>query len=86
MVFAGVSMYYLARQFWGEAGGIISALYYTYSPYHALNLYVRGAVAELFAFAFIPLAFYGLWKVYKTQKMVLCCGRESWVCRSNYFS
>jgi hypothetical protein len=30
-----------------------------------VNLYVRGAVAELFAYAFLPLAFYGLVRLFR---------------------
>ncbi len=68
VMLAGVSMYFLAKEFWGELGGILSALFYMYAPYHALDIYVRGDVAEFWAFAFVPLVFLGLWKIYKEQK------------------
>ena len=32
IVFSGIFMYFLAREFWGEAGGIISGLFYLYAP------------------------------------------------------
>ncbi len=64
VIAAGISMYFLAREFWGKTGGIISGLLYIYAPYHALNIYVRGAVAEFWAYAFLPLAFLGVYKVY----------------------
>jgi hypothetical protein len=65
---AGIFMYVLAKEFWGELGGVLSALLYIYAPYHALNVYVRGAIAETFGYAFIPLAFYGLYKSYLTKE------------------
>ena len=65
LVLAGVFMYFLARVFWGKIGGIISGLLYLYAPYHALNVYVRGAVAETWAYALLPLAFLGVFQVYK---------------------
>ena len=68
IVTAGVSMYFLASEFWGKLGGILSALFYMYAPYHAVDIYVRGDVAEFWAYAFIPLVFYGLWKIYKEKK------------------
>jgi hypothetical protein len=68
IIFAGLSMYLLAKEFWGKSGGVLSALFYIYAPYHALNIYVRGDVAEFWAYAFIPLVFYGLWKIYKKEK------------------
>lgn len=63
IVFAGISMYLLARQVWGEVGGIVSAVFYMYAPYHAVDIYVRGDVAEFWAYAFIPLVFYSLIKL-----------------------
>lgn len=68
MVLAGFGMYLLARIFWGELGGTLAGLLYLYAPYHAVNLYVRGAVAELFGYAFIPFVFYGVWKSYTEKK------------------
>lgn len=68
MVLATLSMYYLARAVWGTLGGFVAAVFYLYIPYHALNLYVRGAVGELWAYAFLPLVFYGLYKLYITGR------------------
>ena len=60
-------MYLLAREFWGELGGVISGLFYTYAPYHAIDVYVRGAVGEFWAMAFLPLVFYGLYKLFREK-------------------
>ena len=38
---------------------------YLYAPYHAVNIYVRGDVAEFYAYGFVPLVFLGLYKIYK---------------------
>lgn len=68
VVLSGVTMYLFARSFWGELGGIASALLYVYSYYHAVEIYVRGAVGEFWAYSFLPLLFYGLWKVSQERK------------------
>src|SRR3989344_8168557 len=52
IVFSGIFMYFLAREFWGEAGGVISGLFYLFSPYHAVDIYVRGDVSEFWAYTF----------------------------------
>lgn len=65
---SGVCMYFAAKEIWGEIGGIVSALFYVYAPFHAVDIYVRGDVAEFFAYSLIPLLLYGLWNYYKTQK------------------
>src|SRR3989339_1677275 len=68
ILLSGIFMYLLAREFFGEAGGILSALFYVYAPYHAVEIYIRGDVSEFFAYAFIPLVFFALHKIYKEQK------------------
>lgn len=68
MLFSGFSMYLLSKEFFGKLGGIVSSLLYVYFPYHAVNLYVRGAISELWGYAFIPLCFYGFYKLFKEEK------------------
>ena len=68
MLGAGVAMYLLAGEFFGILGGVLAGILYAYAPYHALNLYVRGDVAELYAYIFLPIIFYGLWKVSHERK------------------
>lgn len=64
MMLAVVGMYLFARQFLSKTASFISALLYMYAPYHAVNLYVRGAVAELWAYALVPFTFYGFYQLY----------------------
>lgn len=68
ILLSGIFMYLLAKEFFGDLGGILSALLYVYAPYHAVDIYIRGDVSEFFAYAFIPLVFFALHKVYKEQK------------------
>jgi len=63
VISAGITMYYLMREITDEWSGLIAGVLYVYAPYHALNLYVRGAVGELWAYAFIPLAFFGFLRI-----------------------
>lgn len=69
IVLSGVSMYLFVRQLFGEKSAVVGALFYMYAPYHALDIYVRGDVSEFWAYAFIPLVFYALFKVYKTVNL-----------------
>lgn len=73
-VLGGVSMYFLAKEFWGKLGGLMAALFYLYLPYKAVDLYVRGAIAELWALAFLPLVFLGLWLLLKEKKSGIIIG------------
>ena len=62
VLLSGIFMYFLARKFFGELGGVVSGMFYVYVPYHALDIYVRGDVAEFWAYAFIPLMALGFYK------------------------
>lgn len=53
-------MYMLARKFWGELGGSLSAIFYAFAPYHALDFYVRGAMGEMWGLMFFPAIFWAL--------------------------
>lgn len=52
-----VGMYLLGRFLWGKTGGVVSSFLYIYAPYRAVDFYVRGAVGELWALAFLPFIF-----------------------------
>lgn len=55
LVGSALSMYLLAKELFGKVAGIVASLFYLYAPYHALDAYVRGALAELFSFVWLPL-------------------------------
>lgn len=64
-VVGGLGMYRLARRWWGPAAGLIASLAFTYAPYRLVQIYVRGALAEFMALAWLPwtwLALAALWE------------------------
>lgn len=67
MLFAGISMFFLARELGGYLLGLTASLLYQFAPYHALDLYVRGAVGELYAYAFLPVAALGAVLIFKSK-------------------
>lgn len=72
---SGMAMFYWAKEFWGERGGIVSAVAYMYMPYHIQDMYVRSAFSEFSAFAFLPFLALCLYKVSKESsfKFFLPC-------------
>lgn len=54
-----------SRQFWGKVGGFVTSIFYTFSPYHSLDIFIRGSVGEVWALALFP-AF--LWSITKFVK------------------
>jgi hypothetical protein len=64
-----IFMYLMARKLWGEMGGSLSAVFYSYVPYHALDMYVRGAMGELWAFMFFPAIGWALLRLRERPKL-----------------
>jgi len=54
------SMYLLSSSIFGVYGGLFSAVLFSYFPYRAVQIFVRGAIGELWAISFLPLVLYGL--------------------------
>ena len=62
LLVSGIGMYFLAKEFFGRFGGIVSSVFYIWAPYHAVDIYVRGAMNEAWALALFPLI---LWTSYR---------------------
>ena len=62
-VVSGITMYLLAKDFFGRLGGILSAVFYIWAPYQAVDVYVRGAMNEAWALAWFPLIFWAGYKL-----------------------
>jgi len=52
-----IGMFLLGSYLFGAMGGFLSALFFVYSPYRAVDMYVRGAVGEFWALSFLPFVF-----------------------------
>lgn len=63
MILAGVTMFLFTSSIMGVLPAIVSGILYAYAPYHAVQLYVRGAVGELWTLVFFPLLAWGLVRV-----------------------
>lgn len=55
-----IFMYLWMGELVSKKAALISALIYIYTPYRALDIYVRGALGETVAFAFLALLGYGI--------------------------
>lgn len=58
LVLGGISMYFLGKELFGKIPGFVVGVLYLFAPYRALDSYVRGAIAESFALALVPLVFF----------------------------
>jgi len=62
LALSGLGMYLFAGDVFGRRGGLVAAVAYVFAPYFQVQLYVRHALADFAAFAFVPLA---IWSVYR---------------------
>lgn len=72
-----IMTYHLGKKVWGEAEGLVLAAVVTLAPYRAVNLFVRGAVSELWAMMSFPIIAYGLIMMIKRERfgwVWLWCG------------
>lgn len=57
--------FFWARIFWGTIGGLVSSIFYTFSPYHIAEIYVRGSAGEIWSLALFPGLLWSITKVIK---------------------
>jgi len=68
-ILSGISMFLLGRSLWGNLGGLVSASFYLYAPYHASDIYTRGAMGEFWALVFLPVIFWSVLELIKSGKV-----------------
>ncbi len=69
LIGAGLSMFALTRRLWGDLGGLVSALAYVFAPYLALDVFLRGALDELWALAVAPALLWALLELITTARL-----------------
>lgn len=68
-ILSAFSMYLLLKTLFDEKSALVGALLYTYAPFRAAEVYVRGAMGEFLAFIFFPLIFWSSYQlIQKLQK------------------
>lgn len=78
IILSGISMYLLSSQLIDKTAALLSAVLFMYAPYHAVAIYVRGAVGEYWAYALIPLVIWGIYKAINTNKNI-------WIIMTGFF-
>lgn len=70
-ILIGAIFFYLwSKEFWGKLGGIVCAVFYTFSPYHFLDIYIRGSVGEVWALAFFPAFLWAITQFVKSKRKI----------------
>ncbi len=64
-ILSAITMYFFIKELFGKKAALVSSMLYTYAPYRAVDIYVRGSLSETWAFIFFPLIFYYCLKLAK---------------------
>jgi len=70
LLFSGIFAYLLGRELWGKYGGLVTAVFYLYVPYHAVDVYVRGALNEFWGLVLFPAVFWATYKLIKEKRKI----------------
>jgi len=66
---SALGMYFMGRIYWGGWGGMVSAVFYLFAPYHAVDGYVRGALGEFMALGLVPWLFWAIARALDSNKI-----------------
>jgi hypothetical protein len=70
-VASGISMYFFAKEFFGRFGALVSAVFYVWAPYHAVDVYVRGAMNEAWALIWFPAILWASYRLIKEKQKAI---------------
>ena len=66
---SALAMFILVDSLLGSWPAYVVSILYTYVPYKAVEVYVRGAMSEFWAFTFFPLILWAIYMLIKTTKV-----------------
>jgi len=69
LLLSGLAFYLWTRDSWRRFPALVGAVAYLYAPYHLADTYIRGALAESFAFVFMPLALWAIGRLFKQKNV-----------------
>lgn len=67
-ILSALTMFIFLNSWLKKWPALVGAVLYTYAPYKAVDVYVRGALSEFWAFVFFPLIFWSVYQFIKTEK------------------
>lgn len=68
-ILSGLTMYLFLKAFFGKLPAFVGAVLYSVAPFKAVEIYVRGALSELWVFVFFPLIFWATLQLIRSGKL-----------------
>ncbi len=69
LIVATVSMFIFSKKFFGNIGAMVSTVLYVFSPYLGFDVYTRGGLGEVWAYALLPLVFWAFYMVLEKKRL-----------------
>ena len=60
LIVSGIFSYLLAQKYFSKTAALVASIAYLTAPYHALDIFVRGALSESWALALAPMLLYAI--------------------------
>lgn len=70
-IVGAIFVFLWVRSFWGDIAGLTSSVFYLFSPYRFVDIYVRGSVGEVWALVFFPGFLWCITKVLRDKNALL---------------
>lgn len=67
-VFSGIFFFLWLKELFGKKAALVGSVFYLFSPYRFMDMYIRTALGECLAFMFVPLVFYFLERISKKRE------------------
>ena len=73
-ILSGIFMFLWIRELWGDKAGFVSGVIYLFAPYRFVDLYVRGAIGESWAFVWPPLICFFILRIARERRVEYLLG------------
>ncbi len=70
IIMAGIFFYLWTRHFFANLGAMVGAIFYLFSPYLFVDVYIRGSVGEVWALSFFPGFLWAITELLLNEKRV----------------
>lgn len=69
-ILGGIFFYLWIKGFWGNLGRIVSSVFYIFSPYRFVDIYIRGSIGEVWALAFFPAFLWAITRYMQNKQKI----------------
>jgi len=65
-----IAIYLLVKEMFGRIPGLVAAIVFSYAPYKAVDVYVRGSLPEFLSLSLFPLVLWLNWRLLKSKNLI----------------